>query len=210
MKLTAFPKYLIFLAVLKGIFVMSLALSFFLWSVPILAFNSDIWMVFQKRSEVALDLETVKSYDSQILDFFRTGLQLGFLNENEFSHMEDVKTAITIANILFGFSFVSLLTGFSYLSKYQKKFLLESARKTSIFVFATTLIISLLILTNFHTAFLSFHRIIFVRNFIFPADSLLKTLYPDRFFFGLSAFYLLSVLVASLAVAVVSHRLKLK
>ncbi len=210
MKLTSFPKYLIFLAVLKGIFVMSLILSLFLWSIPILTFNSDIWMIFQKRSEVTLDLETVKSYDNQIQDFFRTGLKLGFLNENEFSHMEDVKTIVTITNILLGFSFVSLLTGFSYLSKSQKKFLLESVRKTSIFVFAITLIISLLILTNFHTAFLSFHKIFFVRNFIFPADSLLKTLYPDEFFLGLSSLYLLSVLLVSFLVAVVSHRLKLK
>ncbi|MEK6909765.1 MAG: DUF1461 domain-containing protein, partial [Candidatus Aenigmatarchaeota archaeon] len=175
MKLPSFPKYLIFLAVLKGIFVMSLILSLFLWSIPILAFNSDIWMIFQKRSEVALDLETAKSYDSQILDFFRTGLKLGFLNENELTHMEDVKTVITITNIVFGFSFVSLLTGFSYLSRSQKKFLLNSVQKTSVFVFVITLILATLVLTNFQTSFLSFHKIFFVKNFIFPADGILKT-----------------------------------
>jgi len=202
-------KSLVFLTIVKGIFAIALFLSLFLWSVPILSFNSTLWLILQERSGVVLN-EDVKTYNNQIVDFFRTGLKLDFLNENEFSHMEDVKTVITIANILFGFSFVSLISGFSYLSRSQKKFLLNSVRKTSVFVFVTTLILSMLILTNFHTAFLSFHKIFFVKNFIFPADSMLKILYPDEFFLGLSSLYLLSVLLVSFLVAVVSHRLKLK
>ncbi|MBI1979115.1 MAG: DUF1461 domain-containing protein [Candidatus Aenigmarchaeota archaeon] len=206
---SAFSKAVIFLMIVKGIFVISLILSLFLWSIPILSFNSEIWDLFQKRSGVLVS-EDVKSYNDLVIEFFRTGLGLGFLNEREFSHMEDVKQVITIVNILVVFSFVSLVSGVSYLSRSQKKFLLDAARKTSLAVFLMTLILSVLILLNFNVAFLSFHKIFFVRNFIFPADSLLKTLYPDQFFRDLAAVYLLSIMVISLVVAAVTHRLKLK
>jgi len=206
---SAFSKDVIFLMIVKGIFVISLILSLFLWGIPILSFNSDIWNLFQERSGLLVS-EDVKSYNDLVIEFFRTGFGLGFLNEREFNHMEDVKQVITIVNILFVFSFVSLVSGVSYLSKSQKKFLLNAARKTSLAVFLITLILSVLILLNFNVAFLSFHKIFFVKNFIFPGESLLKTLYPDKFFYGISALYLLSVLIVSLAVFIVTHRLKLK
>lgn len=210
MKLTSFPKYLIFLAVLKGIFVMSLILSLFLWSIPILSFNSDIWLIFQKRTDVALDLKDVKSYNELITDFFIKGTKLDFLNQSEISHMQDVRKVLTGLGVIFTFSFIALLINFFYLSKSQKRFVIGMTRNISIGVFIVTLIVSILIMTNFDWTFLGFHKLVFVKNFIFPANSLLKILYPDRFFFGLSALYLLSVLVISLTVAIVSHRLKLK
>ncbi|MBI2005437.1 MAG: DUF1461 domain-containing protein [Candidatus Aenigmarchaeota archaeon] len=209
MKLQTFSKTVLFLAVLKGIFVLSLILSLVLWSIPILSLNSDVWRIFQQRSDVVLD-ENTTNYNELIVDFFRTGLKLEFLNEKEFRHMQDVRTVITIVNILFVFSFLSLVSGFSYLSKKQKQFLIKAVRRTSSFVFIITLLFSLVIFLNFNIAFLSFHKIFFVKNFIFPANSLLKTLYPDEFFFGLSAFYLLSVLIVSLVVLIISHKLKLK
>lgn len=209
MWLVSFKKHLIFLTILKGIFVMSLFLSLVLWGIPILSFNSGVWSLFQERNGVILD-EDVKNYNDLIVEFFRSGLKLEFLNDRELSHMEDVRQIVNIANLLFIFSFVALVSGFSYLSKSQKKFLLGAVRKTSLIVFLVTLIISAITLLNFQTSFLAFHKIFFVRNFIFPEDSLLKTLYPDEFFYGLSTLYLLSVLVVSLLVAVVSHRLKLK
>ncbi len=209
-KLGILSKTTLVLTLIKGIFVISLILSLILWSIPILSFNSGIWSLLQERSGVILDSEGVKNYNNLIAEFFRTGLKFEFLNEKEFSHMEDVRQIITIANVLFVFSFVSLISGFSYLSKSQKRFLLEATRKTSLSIFVVTLIFSMIVLGNFHATFFSFHKIFFVQNFIFPADSLLKTLYPDEFFFGLSALYLTSVLVVSLAVAIISHKLKLK
>ncbi len=210
MKLNPFSKSMLILSIIKGIFVVSLFLSLILWSIPILSFDSRIWFIFQERTGILLDPVNVKTYNDYIVDFFRTGLRLEFLNEKEFSHMQDVRTVITIVNILFVFSFVSLVSGFSYLSKAQKRFLIESAKKTALFVFIITSVIFILVLIGFQTTFLAFHKIFFVRNFIFPADSLLKTLYPDEFFFGLSTLYLLSVWIVSLVVVLVSHRLKLK
>ena len=202
-------KTLIVLAVIKGIFVISLVLSLLLWTIPILSFNSGVWIFFQERSGVLVS-EEVKSYNDIVIEFFRTGLGLEFLDERGFTHMEDVKQMITIVNILFLFSFVGLITGFSYLSRSQKKFLLNATKKTSLVVFLITLVLSILILLNFNFAFLSFHKIFFVTNFIFPADSLLKTLYPDTFFRDLAAVYLISIMVISLIVTVATHRLKLK
>lgn len=209
MNLTAFSKTVLIFAVLKGIFVISLILSLILWSIPILSFNSGIWSIFQDRSGVILDLNS-KTYNERIVEFFKTGVNLEFLNEKEFAHMEDVKQMIAIANILFLFSFVGLISGFSYLSQSQKKFLLNATRKTSLVVFVMTFTISVFILLNFDIAFLSFHKIFFVKNFIFPADSLLKTLYPNQFFRDLVAVYLFSIMIISLAITIVSHKLKLK
>lgn len=208
-KITALSKTLLVLSLLKGIFVMSLILALILWSIPILSFNSGIWLILQERSGIS-DGQDVKTYNDLIVNFFRTGLNLDFLNEKELSHMEDVKQVITITNILFIFSFVSLVSGVSYLSKSQKKFLLNATRKTSLAVFLITLLLSVLILLNFNVAFLSFHKIFFVKNFIFPAGSLLKTLYPDQFFRDLVAVYLFSIMFISLVVTIVTHRLKLK
>lgn len=209
MKLTTFKKTIFVLSILKFIFVVSLILSLLLWSIPVLAFNSSIWKIFQERSGVIVNNDA-KSYNDLIIEFFRKGLKLDFLNEQEFSHMREVRAAIIIANIVFAFSFVFLISGVFYLSRTQKRFLLEATRKTSIVVFVVTLILSIIILTNFQTSFISFHKIVFVKNFIFSDDSILKTLYPDKFFYGLSAFYLISILLVSLLVAVISHRLKLK
>jgi len=203
-------KTLAILAIVKGIFVMSMALSLLLWSIPVLSFNSDIWNLFQKRSGVTLDVETAKSYNELIIEFFKSGLKLDFLDEAEFSHMKDVRNVITVLNFVFAFSFLLLITNFIYFPKSRKRFLIQATRKTSLVVFGVTLVVSIVVLTNFYKSFFLFHEIIFIRNFIFPAESILKTLYPDEFFFGLSAVYLLSILIVSGVVAVASHRLKLK
>lgn len=209
MNLTKFSKIGFALAVLKGIFVTSLFLSLILLSIPVLSFNSNIWALFQERSDVILN-EDVRNYNNLIIEFLKSGLGLDFLNEKELSHMKDVKEAITVVNILLAFSFVYVVSGFTYFSKSQKKFLLYATRKTSLFVFVITMILSVLILLSFQTSFFIFHKIFFVENFIFPANSLLKTLYPDEFFRELGAFYLISILITSFIVTVVSHRLKLK
>ena len=210
MKLHPLSKTVLALAVVKGIFVLSIALSLVLWNIPILSSNSKIWLLFQERSGVALQIDNVEMYNDKVIDFFRHGLNLDFLNEKEASHMKDVKNLTNVLNIMLAFSFVYLLVGFSYLSKMQKKFMISAVRKTSLTVFVATLVLSVMILSNFRVSFLSFHKLVFVRNYIFPSDSLLTALYPDGFFFGLSALYLVSILIVSLMVAIVSHRLKLK
>ena len=115
-KLTTFSKTLFILSILKGIFVVSLILSLLLWSIPILSFNSGIWEFFQKRSGVIFGSNTT-TYNDQITDFFKTGLKLNFLNENEFSHLQAVRTTITTVTIVLGFSFVFTIVNFIYFSK---------------------------------------------------------------------------------------------
>ncbi len=197
------------LAVLKGIFVISLILSLFLWSIPLLAFNSSIWEFFQEKSGVIFTNET-KSSNQLIIEFFKNGSDLDFLNAQELSHMEAVRNVISIVNIIFLFSFAFLILEFRYFSRHQKEFLLKAVRKTSLIVFMTALIISISILLNFDIAFTIFHKMVFVSNFAFPVNSTLKMLYPDGFFYGISAFYLLSMLTVSLFVTIISHKLKLK
>lgn len=206
---TTFSKVILTASILKIIFVLSLVFSLIFWSIPFLSMSSDLWLIFQERSGVILEPE-VENYNDLIVEFFRKNIQLNFLNESELSHMNDVRRMISVVNSLAIFSFAIIIFHFLYLSKSDKKFLLGAIRKTSLAVFVITLIISLVILTNFYTVFIIFHKIFFVRNFIFPSDSLLKSLFPDKFFFEISAVYLLSILIVSLIVTIVSHKLKFK
>lgn len=210
-KLTTLSKTIFVMAFLKIVFILSLILSLTLWSIPILSFNSGIWSIFQERSGVALDPEgNAEAYNKLIVKFLREGVGLDFLTEQELSHMEDVRTVVVITTILFIVSFLAIISNFSYFVKSDRKFLLKIIRKVSLFVFVFTLIVLIIVMTNFYNSFLVFHKVLFIRNFIFPADSILKILYPDKFFLGLSAFYLISIMIVSFVVAVVSHKLKLK
>ena len=135
-KLSTFSKTLFLLSIMKFIFILSLLLSLFLWTIPILSFNSGIWSIFQQRSDVVLDPEgSARNYNGLVIKFFREGIGLDFLNEEELSHMEDVRKVVVITNVLFIVSFASVLSNFSYFSKADKKFLLKTVRKISLFVF---------------------------------------------------------------------------
>src|SRR3989338_7663511 len=123
-RVSGFSGIILFLSILKGIFVVSLILSLLLWSIPLLSLNSNIWLLFQKRSDVALDLKDVKSYNELITDFFIKGREPNFLNESEFLHMQDVRKILTGLSAIFTFSFIALLLNFFYLSKIQKRFII--------------------------------------------------------------------------------------
>ena len=203
-------KIIFVVSILKVIFVISLFLSFFLWSLPLLTLNSDIWEFFQERSGVVLNGTDVKTLNEHVIDFFFNNATLNFLNVNESGHMQDVRNMLIVVNGLALFSFVLVISNFVYLSKKDKRFLIYAVRKISLIVFCITFIFSIIMLTNFYSVFTYFHELVFVKNFAFPSSSLLKILYPDDFFYQVGSFYVLSILIVSLAVAVIAHRLKLK
>ena len=203
-------RFLLTVSIFKVIFVISLFLSFFLWSLPIISLNSKIWELFQDRNGVLLNSTDVKGYNDHVIDFFFNNASLNFLTSNESSHMQDVRNILIIVNGLAIFAFIAVISNFGYLSRTDRNFLIKATRKISLIVFCITVVFSFLILTNFYSVFTYFHELIFIKNFAFPSSSLLKLLYPDEFFYQISAFYVLSIMIVSLVVAVVSHRLKLK
>ena len=205
-----FPRILLVASILKVIFVISLFLSFFLWSLPIISLNSGIWELFQERSGVALNSTDTRSYNDHVIDFFFNNASLNFLTRTESSHMQDVRNILIFVNGLAIFSFIAVVSNFAYLSRRDRNFLIKVTRKISLVVFCITFTFSLIMLTNFYSMFTYFHELVFVKNFAFPSSSLLKILYPDEFFYQVSSFYVLSILIVSLAIAVISHRLKLK
>lgn len=187
---------------LKSLFVLSLSLILVLWSIPLLSFVPIAWTLFQGGNEF-------RDYNNRIVNFFINESDLEFLNVQELSHMQDVRKFVIASNILFMVSIAIVITSFNYLNSHRR-FLLEAVRKTSLAVFTSTLIISTIAFVDFNWLFIAFHKIFFIKNFTFPPDSILKILYPDEFFFQLGIVYFLSVMFASLVVAVISHRLKLK
>ncbi|MBI2542818.1 MAG: DUF1461 domain-containing protein [Candidatus Aenigmarchaeota archaeon] len=167
-----------------------------------MSFVPIAWTLFQGGNEF-------RDYNNRIVNFFINESDLEFLNVQELSHMQDVRKFVIASNILFMVSIAIVITSFNYLNSHRR-FLLEAVRKTSLAVFTSTLIISTIAFVDFNWLFIAFHKIFFIKNFTFPPDSILKILYPDEFFFQLGIVYFLSVMFASLVVAVISHRLKLK
>ncbi|MBI2084088.1 MAG: DUF1461 domain-containing protein [Candidatus Aenigmarchaeota archaeon] len=208
-KFNRLSKSLFVLSSMKFIFIVSLILSIVLWSIPVLSFNTAIWSFFQEKNGVDFT-QDAGFYNSIILEFLEYGTKVPFLNEQEFSHMQDVRRVIVVTNVIFFVSFLALLSSLNHLTKTNRRFMIKTIRITSIAVFILSSMIFLLLLANFDYVFDAFHKILFERNFIFPASSILKILYPDEFFLGLGTIYLLSIIVVSLAAAIISHRLKLK
>ncbi|RJQ17095.1 DUF1461 domain-containing protein [Candidatus Woesearchaeota archaeon] len=110
--------------------------------------------------------------------------------ENEISHMYDVKTTLMVWLWIFYFAvllFLFFTFFFFFMHKRKKllkeffllyaKILLRAGLYMLIF-----LIILLVLFLNFNFAFNLFHKLFFVSNWQFPADSLLITLFPESFF----------------------------
>lgn len=198
------------MSALKFIFILSIITSLFLWSIPFLSSSTGVWSFLQERSGVTIDDNEAGFYNTLIEDFIRHGDDLPFLNEIEALHMDEVRQIILISNVTFFVSFIALLSSFDHFSRKDRNFLVTALRRTSLFVLALTFAIMLAFLASFDFVFLIFHKVLFVENFVFPANSILKTLYPDRFFLGMLIIYLFCTMTVSLLVAVISHRLKLK
>ncbi|MBI2547573.1 MAG: DUF1461 domain-containing protein [Candidatus Aenigmarchaeota archaeon] len=192
---------------LKAVFIISLSLSFVLWSVPILSSSYGMWLVLQKNSNVHMNPADLENYNNRIIEFFKTGSNLEFLNANESSHMNDVGYIVNNSNAIAGISLAMLMFSAYFLTD-RKDFIIKSTKIASAVVFSVILLIAVFAYLDFQTAFLLFHKISFVNNFSFPSDSFLKTLYPDGFFLELGMVYLLSVMIPSLIVAVIFFKLK--
>lgn len=101
--------------------------------------------------------------------------------EPEVKHLHDVRR---LAQVLVGIALLSLVAGVSLLRKLPDASYRRIARRVSISVLATIVVLgALALLTGFQSFFLDFHLLFFPHgNFIFPATSFLITTYPESFF----------------------------
>jgi|GEM_PF-3181323 len=99
----------------------------------------------------------------------------------EQSHLADVRTLVLQGKILFIIFLASLGVCFLALPL-QLKELSSIVRNGALLA----IVVTLLLLAGFGTAFQLFHELLFPQgNWMFPADSVLITLFPFQFFFRL-------------------------
>ena len=134
---------------------------------------------------------------------------MGFFNEQERSHLYDVKILIQKAALLFYVSLVISLVIIitQYILNGKRVILLLS----KIFIYTgifTILLLSffflLYLFAGFDFLFIKFHEILFIGNYSFdPNVSNMKALFPDAFFFDISqAIIILTLFKSILLIAI--------
>ena len=190
--------------IIKIVSVLSLVSVLLLWPITVLSSNSDIWFFLQK-GKISIPEGDAKFYDQQMAYFLKGEIKnLDFLTQSEMQHMQDVKILLVKSNMIFWFSIILFLMASLCLGKNVRNI----ARKTSIVILTFLILIIILNIIDFNWIFLKSHGIFFTGNYAFPANSMLKTLYPDSFFRNVFILYFLLSILGSLAVVAASYMLK--
>lgn len=149
-------------------------------------------------------LEDASFYYLNVYDFlvFQRELSSDF-TESEASHMRDVRVLFNVFRLLSLLFVVFLIFYLFYLFKIKNDFLLKnffnSLFSGAVISFFVVVFILFFSLVNFGFSFNVFHYVFFPQgNWLFPFDSLLITLFPQEFFFGISKkLFFISVCVIS-------------
>lgn len=114
-----------------------------------------------------------------------------FLNENEISHMYDVRQ-------LLSYGFVLLLISLNYII-YQKLNLTEVKYGAGISLILFTSIFIWAII-DFNSLFTKFHELFFTDNWLFEPNSNIKTAYPNIYFSTFLTLYYFLIVIINLIV----------
>lgn len=176
----------------------------------ILTFVLPIFILFQpwlvkyeyKRHSLTVDplaIYTVSALNSPTSSIVAAGLTI--YSPNEKAHLLDVYHLLTNIKIFCLFT-VLILSFISYrlIRTNRKLMLIHSFTHAGILALIMTVFIGGLLILAWDSLFIGFHRLFFPQgNWAFPADSILITLYPDWFWFDIFGYYLILVLLFSLA-----------
>lgn len=188
----------------RTILILSIFLVLILWPITFLSFNSDVWLLIQKRNEVVLPEKEIKSYNQEIISFFKNDRDSDFLTQLEKNHMLNVRDLLIRVNLLFLSSLSVVFLLFDYLFTNFEKTL----KKASLLVVGLLSILLISNLLDFDIFFLKFHQVFFTGNYMFPSSSMLKILYPDSFFIDIFILYFILAGIVCLITLVISCKLK--
>lgn len=136
----------------------------------------------------------VKDATENMFKFFKGKEELKYFNEEEKSHMRDVKFVISGINFIYYSStifFIAFFLILYFLSKKDKMSFIEHLYRMILYGSSASLIFLIIIFLwtvfSFGTLFFLMHLILFPQgNWMFPAGSLLITLFPEQFFFDMA------------------------
>ncbi len=136
----------------------------------------------------------VKDVTENMFKFFKGKEDLKYFNEEEKSHMQDVKFVVSGINFIYYSStifFILIFLVLYFLSKKDKMSFIEHLYKMILYGASASLIFLIVLFLwsvfSFDTLFFLMHLILFPQgNWMFPAGSLLITLFPEQFFFDMA------------------------
>jgi len=129
-----------------------------------------------------------------VLDYFKGKSDLKYFSVDEQAHMHDVKFVISALNFIYYSSsifFILIFIILYYIIKKEKINFVDTISKILIFgggaALGFLIIVFLWSVFSFETLFLLMHLVFFPQgNWMFPAESLLITLFPEQFFFDIA------------------------
>ncbi len=171
-------RLVIFLA--TTIFILLLPIYILLWQQSII-----VQTVLNTKNIETLGSDQLTDLTIQTLNFLTNRGQLPeIFSENEIDHMSDVAQLVRKGFYTLVLVFIILLIIYIFFKFLGSPEVFYSLfRGGAVFSMIFLFILALLILIDFTVNFLYFHNIFFPQgNFIFPANSLLVQIFPERFF----------------------------
>lgn len=171
-------RLVIFLA--TTIFILLLPIYILLWQQSII-----VQTVLNTKNIETLGSDQLTDLTIQTLNFLTNRGQLPeIFSENEIDHMNDVAQLVRNGFYTLVLVFIILLILYIFFKFLGSPEVFYSLfRGGAVFSMIFLFILALLILIDFTVNFLYFHNIFFPQgNFIFPANSLLVQIFPERFF----------------------------
>lgn len=136
----------------------------------------------------------VKDVTENIFSFFKGKSDLKYFTDSEISHMKDVKFIISSINFIYYSSaifFIIIFIILYLLHKNDKILFIEHLSKMMLYSSSASLIFLVVLFVwavfSFESLFFLMHLTLFPQgNWMFDANSLLITLFPERFFFDMA------------------------
>ncbi|MBN2422038.1 DUF1461 domain-containing protein [Candidatus Woesearchaeota archaeon] len=146
----------------------------------------DIYSLFGKEKTI--------SVTRNLFNYFKNKEYLDnvFFNEEEISHLYDVKVLINKFYVFYLFNLILFISSLFIVYRLKKKRFVKNIAKILVYtgLFSVLLIISVFIfykVTGFYFLFEKFHEILFTGNYSFdPGVSNMKAMFPDGFFMDMS------------------------
>lgn len=200
-------RLVIFLA--TAVFVLLLPIYFLLWQQSII-----VKTVITTQNNEYLNVTQLTELTKQTLNFLLNKDQLPNIFANaETDHMADVALLVKqgfYTLVIVFFILILLFIFFKFLGSPEVFYKLF--RNGAIFSMVLLFVLALLVLIDFTVNFIYFHNIFFPQgNFIFPENSLLIQIFPERFFKEIMIYVFMgAVILSSSIITLATYKLREK
>ncbi len=213
-KHTLFLRILLVVSIISVFFIISISSIFsYLYDLNYYDKKYQQYKIYDRFSK-----ETAGNATKNLFGYFQSKneLDMAFFNEQEKSHLNDVKIILQKIQFIYIFSLIIfwtiLLLVYLLFKKIFVRFFSQILLLSGIFSVSLILLFALIyLLFGFDFLFLKFHEIFFIGNYAFdPAVSNMKALFPDEFFFDISLAIVLRTLLKAIMLTVVGYFLMKK